>query len=74
MIEGVYQNDVVVHHNARQRHYADTSEKRAERTPQHQQTQEHPGSGHNHREQNQRALVEIIELGHQQDKHNRERQ
>jgi hypothetical protein len=34
MIESVYQNNVVVHHNAGQRHYADARQKRTERTTQ----------------------------------------
>ena len=74
MVEGVDQNNVVVHHNACQSDHTDPRQERTEWTAEHQQSQQHARGRHHYRQQNESALIEIIELRNQQNEHNRQRQ
>ena len=73
VVVGVDEHDVVVHHDARQGHHAHPREDGAERAVGDQQAEEHPSGGHHHGQQNQQALVEAVELRHEQHEHQQQR-
>ena len=74
VIIGVDQNNVVVHNNPGQRHNADPRHNGTERLPQNNQPQQHPHGRHDHRRQDEACLVKTVELGHQQNTHQRQGQ
>src|SRR5690606_3882750 len=73
IVEGVDQNNIVVHDDAGQRHDAHASEYDAESLAGDQQAQEHPGGGQYYRGQNQQGLIVAVELGDHDDRHQHQR-
>ena len=73
VVVGVDEHDVVVHHDSGQRHHANPRQDGAERAAGDQQAEQHARRGHHHRHQDEKALVEAVELRHQQHEHQQQR-